>query len=46
MGGGVRMGVVWETKRENGRWDSIKDGRREAGSGGRGLRKDGKDFLY
>ena len=28
MGGGVRMGVVWETERENGRWDSIKDGRR------------------
>ena len=44
MGGGVRMGVVWETERENGRWDSIKDGRRRGG--GRGLRKDGKDFLY
>ena len=28
MGGGVRMGVVWETEREKGRWDSIKDGRR------------------
>lgn len=31
MGGGVRMGLVWETERENGRWDSIKDGRRGGG---------------
>lgn len=45
MGEGVRMGVVWETERENGRWDSIKDGRRGRG-GETGLRKDGKDFLY